>query len=824
MKHSPIQDRLQSLFQTNRLIFWYDNDGELKEEFDTVSLPDVTKLEIDNNEFTIKHKLLIEAPESKFLIYSPTKEPPMEQNWLLDLILANHSFSADGISMLLQDIGLDVTYKPFVTKHIKFFKSAKRKEKLAELIEADEPESSIALKMLSVAVGSDANFDEMLLRTLSSDKRFNEFEKAGIEEEFWGIVAKRFGYKSDKPTIKDLTYKLLQNYFYHTVDRSKCPLNSEARLFVKSWMDSSRYSEAYEETAATVSEELNIPSILTDMDYGKLLGCDTYEMIERLIITHIRDGLVDDGLTADGIEEVIDKRSSTFWFSRYQNIYHALLYASKLIYGLKNETFRMESFENGITQYTQKWYAYDYRYRNYLHHANHAEHLEILRPLTQKIENTYLNGFLRTINDKWQSYVPQYSQKGNLTHQRAFYDYKVQPLLGKNQKVFVIVSDALRYEAGVELSEKLMGINRYTTEIEGMVCSLPSYTQLGMASLLPHKTLEIKEKDDTVYVDGRSSKGTDNRTKILQVREGAAVAIGDEEFLRFGRDEGREFVKARNVIYIYHNEIDATGDKPATEADVFKAVESSFETITKIIKQIANFNGTNIFVTADHGFLYTNQPTEESEFCKVDTSGEAIKTNRRFIIGKELSESICVQKFDTVSLGLEGSNDYLLAKSINKIRMQGGGNRFVHGGATLQELVIPLISIKKRRSDDVEEVGVEIVPIPTITTNTVNVSLYQSEPVSQKVKPITLKAAFYAKDGTLLSDEHRVTFDSDEEENRNREKKTRFTFRSEINRYNNQQIRLQLKRVLEESSEEPLYSEYEVRLKLSFFNEFDDDF
>ena len=289
--------------------------------------------------------------------------------------------------------------------------------------------------------------------------------------------------------------------------------------------------------------------------------------------------------------------------------------------------------------------------------------------------------------------------------------------------------------------------------------------------------------------------------------------------MKLNRDEGRALAKSGSVIYIYHDEIDKMGEK--NEARTFDAVESTFETLIKIIRQIANFNGSNIFVTSDHGFLYANKPTEESEFCSIDTTG-AIKLNRRFVIGKGLGESTCTMKFEGRRLGIEGENDFLIAKSINKIRVPGGGNRFVHGGATLQELVIPLISIKKKRTTDVREVNVEIIPLRNISTNTVNVSLYQSEPASEKTRPVTLKVAFESSDGTVLSDEFRHTFDSKEQYDTNREVKFTLTFKKDVERYNNRTIRLVARKILPGSSETPLYKEMEVKLALSIFNDFDE--
>jgi uncharacterized protein (TIGR02687 family) len=408
-----------------------------------------------------------------------------------------------------------------------------------------------------------------------------------------------------------------------------------------------------------------------------------------------------------------------------------------------------------------------------------------------------------------------------LPHQQRFYTHYVAPLLRKKQKVFVVISDALRYECGVELASKITSMDRYTSSCEAMVSSLPSYTQLGMASLLPHKTLSIGDRNDTVYVDGTSSTGTNNRDKILKSNEANAQAIGYEAFLKLSRDEGRAFAKQSSVIYIYHDEIDKMGEK--NESKTFDAVQSTFTTLIKIIKQISNFNGSNIFLTSDHGFLYTQRATEESEFCRVDAK-DAVRFNRRFIIGRGLEATTCTAKYTPEALGIDTQNEILIAKSINKIRLQGGGNRFVHGGATLQELVIPLISIKKKRTTDTREVNVEILPLRSVSTNSVTVKLYQSDIADEKTKPVTLRVAFESPDGQQLSDSITHTFDSQEQYDTNRETRFTLTFKKDIDAYNNKTIRLVARKILPQSSETPVYKQIDVKLALSIFNDFDDDF
>jgi uncharacterized protein (TIGR02687 family) len=824
---SKIAQTLTNLFKAHRLVFWYDADASMREEYEAVELTDVRKLLIDENEFGIKYEVLKKEPNQKFLIYAPFSQPKDEENWLLDLLLSHHIFSADKESLILLELGLDIRAKPLIAKYAQFFKSSKRIQAFKAIIRPDDSSRLFSLKLLAIALHTEADFEEILLKVLSAEKWYAELEKLKLSEDFWWHVRQRFGYESDVAHLDDLLFKLLENHFYFYVDKSKAKLNNEARLFVKNWMDSSRYKDAYIRAEQKVTQTLGIEERVLEYDYKKLLRCDTYEKCEQLLIKEILQSLKEEQFEAGEILKMIESREHTFWYGGYRHIYTALKFAARLISFVKETDFKMPDFTGGIVQYQNRWYQGDAYYRKYIYHANHAEHIELLKPLNSMIDDLYLNSYLRVLNDNWQNFISDYGAPQSVAFQKDFFAKQIVPLLEKKQRVFVIISDALRYECGVELKERLIQSTQnkkagYDIELNAMVSALPSYTQLGIASLLPHHRISIKANDDTVYIDEKSTRGTQNRNKILQKHHKASVYIDDETFMQFSRDEGRAFCKEHSLIYIYHNEIDATGDKRESEEKVFEAVEHTFVSLTKLVRQIANFNGTNIFITSDHGFVYTNKPTEESEFCKVKADGA--KVNRRYIIGKGVEKNRCLQKFTPPKLHLQGDTEIFIARSINKIRKQGGGHRFVHGGGTLQEIVIPSLFVKAKRIDSVKEVDVEVVPLQKITTNTINVTFYQSEPVSEKRVPLTLKAGFYTKDGKLVSEEFTSTFDSSESENRNREKKMHFTFKKEIENHNHETISLILKKVLENSSEEPLYKKIDIKLSLSFFNDFDDDF
>lgn len=820
---SKIEQRLKALFKESRIVVWQDEGGSLKDEFNSLNL-DAIKLELNNNEFGIKVKVLYEDTKSNFLIYSQNGEPNIEEDWLLDIKQSFHKFSADPISMIVSELELDFSKKTFICEHKAFFNAKSRFEKYKSLIASNDSDSELLFKMISVVINCEDNLENIVLKLIEKKELLDELNKYNLTNKLLKELELNFEYKATALSIDDFTYKLLQNHFYSYTDKTKGELNKKAIELVNSWMDSNRYKELYKTISQNTQKELNIENIITSFELKDIIDCSTYEICEKFVISKIRDLIVESKIDDRKYEEYFEKREHKFWYDKYENIYKTFFYAIKLDFAIKDFQANIEDFEEGIEKYSKKWYEIDLYYRKFQYFYDKSSHKEVLKSLNI-LEDAYMNSYLRVLNDKWQEFVQDYSFK-NSKHQRAFYETNISKIVEKNQKAFVIISDALRFECAKELSSIISYENTenrsFSVKEDYMISSLPSYTQLGMAALLPNSSLEIKD-DDTVYVDGKSSKGKVARLKILQAYENNSIVFKDEEFLSLNRNTGRDALLNKNVVYIYHNEIDAVGDDPITEDKVFEAVESSFETIKKIVKHIVNLNGTNIFITADHGFLYTATPTNESDFCKIDTSFmQTSKVNRRFVIGKSLKENSCTQFFSSKELGIDGENEFLITKSINKLSLRGGGNRFVHGGATLQELVIPLLEIKYQRKNVVKDVDATILPISTITTNSVNISIYQEEAICDNIKPITIECAFYSEDMVLLSDKHKLTLDSSDSENRNRESKLRFNFKDTASQYSGKFIKFIIKKVIENSSEKPIYKTFDIKLQLAFFSDFDE--
>jgi uncharacterized protein (TIGR02687 family) len=439
-----------------------------------------------------------------------------------------------------------------------------------------------------------------------------------------------------------------------------------------------------------------------------------------------------------------------------------------------------------------------------------------------------VNSYLLRLNDAWQKHVDSVETWGaeGIVPQRAFYVEHVGKFRRRDQRICVIISDALRFEIAEELLNRIRTVDRYEATIEPMLGCLPSYTQLGMASLLPNKVIEIIDADaGLVSVDGQSSAGIENRKKILaNGRPGdRSTAVRSEDFMNYNRDEARALLSAHDVIYIYHNRIDAIGDKPATEDGVFAAAEETIEDIIRLTKKLTAANASNIIVTADHGFIYQHRPIEESDYSTAEVVGGTILyRDRRFILGHELRSQHGLRRFTSAEAGIQGSVEILIPKSINRLRRQGSGSRFVHGGASLQEVVVPVVTISKKRASDVTQVEVSVVGANRqITSSQLGLMMYQETPASEKVRPRILRVGLFSENGHPISDSHTCTFDLTAEGARAREISVRLMLTKDADAFNGKEVVLRLEEQVGETSHCRTYREVRYMLRRSFTTDFD---
>ena len=827
-----LRKALLERFDNHRIVFWYDEKSELRETFESVELSGVTKIILGEKSFGLKYRLLRAEADKKFLLFreGPAPNKP-EQNWLYDIELAHTVFHADQVSMWLSDLGLSLDFRALVMEHGEYFKSRERTEKLKELLQNGDTPEQVRDRMLWLSIGGASNFDaalERLLAELVADKfdSLRLLERTQMLPIFWAKLEKRFGYISGTPEIEDFALELFKT---HIPGDNKANLSTEARLFFDRWKSNIHCVDDFRTLSGRFASVLSIDDIAARLEPSVIQSEDSFETFERAVIRKLAADVKDRLLPYLDVKKTIDQRRQSSWFRGYEHVYASIEHAARFFDLLSRTSFHIKSIDHGISQYTQTWYELDQAYRAHIYHAGQIRGLEPPVHLTHEVENQYLNDFLTRLNNEWQARINSLESWVESSHllQRDIYKRHVKPILDRDQTVCVVISDALRFEVGEELARRIRGENKFRAELNPAISALPSYTQLGMASLLPHSALSFSENDKNpteILADGQSTQGTDNREKILLSASGLrAKAMQAKDFLVMNTQQGKDLTRDHDLVYIYHNQIDTIGDKRDTEERTFDAAEAAIEELVEITRKLTSANMSHILLTADHGFLFQRRTLEESDFLHDKPVGAKIlKTDRRFVIGNNLEESSGFKKFSETQLGLAGDRDILIPKSVNRLRVQGSGARFVHGGASLQEIVIPFIRVKKARQSDQSQVDVEVrvSSSHTITTNQFAFILYQTSPVSEKVLPRKLVIGLYAEDGTLLSNQHEMIFDEFAADNRLREKRVQLILSSEASHFNKQTIYLELKEPYT-SGTMKLYARQPYRLRTSLGRDFD---
>jgi hypothetical protein len=777
---ATVRPHLERWLESRRVVFWHDPDGQYAADLDGLDLPGVQMIRVANDEYGIKNLLLRDEPTSKFLVYRSGQVPTGTGNWLLDLELAYGVFTADRTALVTQDLGLTSDgIDEVVQAHEKFFNATKRVQSLKELLNPEDDAKVLLAKITAVVLGRREHSLLEITRTLLTENakgfhaKYDALVDYGLEDFFWRGAASIYGYQSASPSIDDLVLWI----FRKAIDgfQSDRPGGLQnIQLDFASLRNDRRSQEALATLAKRAARDLDYASMIEDASFRDLVAVDLFEETDQKIISDLACAVAEQAVTSREVSEVVRARQSSVWLDGYRQLYTAIASASDLLGELVS-----------LERYTNK-FVY-----------------ELGNAWQQKVDQV----------DRWRSFA--------LRSQTSFYAGYVEPLVRDgDKKAVVIISDALRYEVADELGSRIRQEDRFDATLDAVLGVLPSYTQLGMAALLPHSTLKHSADAKTVLVDDRPTNNTAFRGKILQSVGGAAIQA--EDFKALNADERRELFKANRILYVYHNRIDATGDKPGTERQVFGAVEDTLRDIVDLVKKLASANATNIFITADHGFLFQDEALAETFFLSTQPQGDDIKVvNRRYVLGYGLKVDNAFATFGSAQLGLQDDLEVQIPKSIHRLRLAGGGSRFVHGGATLQEIVVPVLAVNKKRKSDTRLVNVEVWPeSDKITTGQVVVRQFQSEPVSEKVQPRTLRAGLYVGE-TLISNLVNLTFDQTSTDKRDRYQSAQMLLSQDANDYNNRAVEFRLEERIPNTNQWRIYAKAIYTLKRSFASDFD---
>lgn len=813
MPQKKIQDSLAAKFTNQRFVFWHDDGGEFASEIATLDLPAVTLVQVDQTP-ALQLKLDVEraGADVKWLFYSEQPEPDTEHDWLLDLRMRGATFSADSTSILLADLGLALSLRGHLQAHAKFLRARDRLERLQRLVTPDDTAADLDRKMIAILVraeqpdcfsillklftgleqAGDANLD-------GEPKGWADLESYDLLPSFWRMVADELGYADPQPTLRDLLFCLFvsdlargirgglpaQLKHFQLPDSVKA---ASASVFLSQWRANITHFASYNAISKAVASELQLANLISSLHAEDLLDAMTFAEVEQWIIKDLRDRIISGGgASLDAVRAIFARRRDGHWanpkLAANSDVtralvasYEALEAAAELfdLQALYAAGFSFASADVALDAYQKQFYRFDQSYRHFHYAASQVEPMgwALLHSLRDRVEEIYSGWFVPQLGLAWAKVIEGGSgllhtwQVPGWLNQQQFYKREVKPLLdGGLKRVFVVISDAFRFEAAEELGRDINSRNRFKASLSSMLGVLPSYTTLGMAALLPHQSLAYKENTNLdVMVDGQPVTTTEQRSALLASYDG--IAIKWEELLELGKDKGRERVKDARVVYVYHDRIDMLGDKAASETKTFEAVAATLKELYDLLGFIINnLNASTVLVTADHGFLYQESALDVADKSTIEVKPDGVlKSKKRYILGKQLGASDKAwygSTAVTAGTAADASLDFWVPKAATRFHFAGGA-RFVHGSAMPQEIVVPLLTVKVSESEKAKTRQVEIAPLmlsAKVVTNMQRFEFIQTEPVSARVLQRTVHVSL--RDGDApISNEAIVTFDS----------------------------------------------------------------
>ena len=837
MDIGSVEESLNHLFKakiSRTMVFWFDEDQDFIDEVDDINLEGVKVYHLsEDNWIESKYLFEISEPDTNFLVYAPFKQPEDKVNFFADMVHYGEVFTADKFVLICRELNIPLKFRDVVAKYSKFWNSKQRIQAFKDLGVNITTELDIILNILCVLTNVKyASINEVVTHVLignleEENKYIVQFNKMNILDDFWRICDNYYGYNEKHPSVRKFLITLLITYTDNKF-KGNTPnawlkfissKSNDATIFVNSFMKNNDYSTDYDKLSYIVSKKIKLESTIKNKNIDDVFECDSFEEFDKLIINHSIELLVSNMVELPYYDS-LKSRETTHFYKKFKPGYELIKWANLIIKEIPylKDLSEPDTAEEMIDEYVNHWSLIDKYYRKFINNFDkiHSK-TENMEKLNQLIENIYTNTFLETINPWWTNKLSELESLKdiNIDKEYNFYKNNIPGNLRKH-KICVIISDALRYNIGAELKEELDKNPKRKTSIKPLMGVIPSYTSLGMASLLPHKTITYNENN--VLIDDLKTQSTEDRNKILNNYTNNALAISYKELKTLKQSDLKELFNNVQLVYIYYNRIDATGDKSTTENRVFEEADNTIIELRDMIKKLTNNVGfTNFYVTADHGFIYQRSTLDESD--KIDlTHINSIIKNKRFILTNEKLE---IPSTHTFSLDYIGLNDLYVTVplGVDIFKAPGSGINYVHGGAAIQECITPLLTVKsKTGSVNQDYVDLNIVSVKKrLTNHDTYLTFIQSENVSNTVLPVEVRLYFIDNEGKKISNEVLIKADRNTENSEDREFREKFSLISSNEYYKDETYYL----IMENVENDVEMKRYEFTIDLAFSDGFE---
>ena len=280
----------------------------------------------------------------------------------------------------------------------------------------------------------------------------------------------------------------------------------------------------------------------------------------------------------------------------------------------------------------------------------------------------------------------------NIIRQNEIFETQVKPQLGKGKTAYVWV-DALRFEMARELCHVLAA--DFDLTIKAGIATVPTITEIGMASLLPHtekkaKVVSVGGGKLAVEINGKTIRDRQDRVNFLKANAGVKVFDTKlDDLLPKPLKRVREGIVEADLVLLTSQEIDALGEKDNL-AQARVQMDGILNHLRRSLRILAELGVQHIVLTADHGYLFGEEIGED---MKIEPpGGETADLHRRVWVGKGGTSEPSYLRASLSALGVDSDMDLATPWSFACFKARGA-RAFFHGGLSPQELLIPVVNM-----------------------------------------------------------------------------------------------------------------------------------
>lgn len=461
------------------------------------------------------------------------------------------------------------------------------------------------------------------------------------------------------------------------------------------------HADAYAALADRIEEELGLKN--ANLSAASLGAIDTFRFEERALLAHAGD-LIAGGKFREALT-LVAEREQSFWLDRdvsRKAQWEATRRIAEL--GMLAGQVQVAVAKSGgapaawLAAYTGEpgkgngWYRLDQAQRHleaWVANLDEPDEraLGIARRAYENVCYAMADGFSKALAKA--GWTP-----GEFLQQTQVFSEAVSKV---PKPVAYFLVDAMRFEMGVELADRLPKASEVS--VRAAIGSLPSITPIGMAALMPGAaaSFSVVEQDGKLgaSIDGSFLPDLGARKKFAAARIPNLVDMTLDELLGLPQAKLRNKIERAQVVLVRSQEIDEAGEN-ITDRQARRIMNEVLGDLAMAVHRLAKVGIEHAVLSSDHGHLFA---LERDESMRTDPpGGKTIDLHRRCWIGRGGSTPPGCVRVSASAVGYSSDLDFVFPTGSGVFRA-GGDLAFHHGGPSLQELVIPVVTVKTSIKD-----------------------------------------------------------------------------------------------------------------------------